>query len=61
MDNVKILIIEDEKEPNQPLAELIEANNFLAVQCYDGESGLVKTSSQQCSRICSYQARPKSL
>lgn len=51
MDNIKILIIEDDKELNQQLAELIEGNGFLVEQCYDGESGLVKASSQQYQLI----------
>ena len=51
MDNVKILIIEDDKELNHQLAELIEDNGFIAEQSYDGESGLVMASSERYQLI----------
>lgn len=47
MDNVKILIIEDDKELNYQIAEMLRANGYLVEQCYDGDSGLIKASSQQ--------------
>ncbi|MDO6427772.1 response regulator transcription factor [Thalassotalea sp. 1_MG-2023] len=51
MNRVKILIIEDDIELNHQLTELIQANGFFVEQCFDGESGLVKASSQQYQLI----------
>lgn len=43
----KILIIEDDKELNHQISQLLEQKGYETEQCYDGESGLIKASSQQ--------------
>lgn len=48
MDNkIKILVIEDDKELNQQLAELLVSRGYDVEQCYDGDNGLHRASSGQ--------------
>lgn len=51
MDNVKILIIEDDRELNHQLSELLEQNGYAVARSYDGETGLVMASSEQYQLI----------
>jgi DNA-binding response OmpR family regulator len=47
MSNFNILIIEDDKILNQQLTELLTLKGYQVEQCFDGETGLLKASSQQ--------------
>lgn len=51
MDNVKILIIEDDRELNHQLSELLEQNGYAVARSYDGETGLVMASSERYQLI----------
>lgn len=44
---VKILIVEDDKELSDQIAELLLKQDYKVEQCFDGEAGLVKASTQQ--------------
>ena len=37
---MRILVVEDEKRLARTIGDLLEANNYTADLCYDGESGL---------------------
>tara|TARA_B110001452_G_C15149486_1_gene400073 strand:- start:235 stop:924 length:690 start_codon:yes stop_codon:yes gene_type:complete len=43
---LKILIIEDDKELNQQIAEILSSDGYQIVQSYDGEDGLIRASSE---------------
>lgn len=45
-DKIKILIVEDDIELNQQIAELLQSKSYSVTQCFDGEQGLVTASSQ---------------
>ena len=45
--NLSILVVEDDKELNQQLSELLVSNQYHVAQCYDGEHGLVQAASGQ--------------
>jgi two-component system response regulator PfeR len=47
MSDFNILIIEDDKILNQQLTELLTLKGYKVEQCFDGETGLLKASSQQ--------------
>jgi len=47
MTEFYILVIEDDKILNQQLTELLISKGYKVEQCFDGESGLVRASSQQ--------------
>ncbi len=47
MSDFNILIIEDDKVLNQQLTELLTLKGYQVEQCFDGETGLLKASSQQ--------------
>lgn len=47
MSDFNILIIEDDKILNQQLTELLTLKGYQVEQCFDGETGLLKASSQQ--------------
>ena len=42
---MRILVVEDEKRLARTIGDLLEANNYTADLCYDGESGLGKALS----------------
>ena len=48
---IKVLIIEDDQELSQQLRELLEKQSYIVEQCFDGETGLVKASSNQFQLI----------
>jgi DNA-binding response OmpR family regulator len=47
MSDFNILIIEDDKILNLQLTELLTLKGYQVEQCFDGETGLLKASSQQ--------------
>ena len=47
MSDLNILIIEDDKILNQQLTELLTLKGYQVEQCFDGETGLLKATSQQ--------------
>jgi two-component system response regulator PfeR len=47
MSTFYILLIEDDKILNQQLTDLLTAKNYKVEQCFDGEEGLLRASSQQ--------------
>ncbi len=49
--NVTILIIEDDQELNNQLAELLCQKGYEVEQCFDGETGLIKASSDHYQLI----------
>lgn len=44
-NKIRILVIEDDKELNQQLAELLKSRGYEVEQCYDGDNGLHRASS----------------
>ena len=51
MKKIKILIIEDDRELNHQLSELLEQNGYAVARSYDGETGLVMASSERYQLI----------
>jgi len=47
MSDFNILVIEDDKILNHQLTELLTSKGYIVEQCFDGESGLLRASSQQ--------------
>ncbi|NQZ88478.1 MAG: response regulator transcription factor [Colwellia sp.] len=47
MSNFNILVIEDDKVLNHQLTELLTLKGYQVEQCFDGETGLLRASSQQ--------------
>jgi two-component system response regulator PfeR len=47
MSDFKVLVIEDDKILNQQLTELLSLKGYQVEQCFDGETGLLRASSQQ--------------
>ena len=47
MSDFNILVIEDDKILNQQLTEILTLKGYQVEQCFDGESGLLRASSQQ--------------
>tara|TARA_B110000014_G_C20089590_1_gene570276 strand:- start:782 stop:1468 length:687 start_codon:yes stop_codon:yes gene_type:complete len=47
MPDFNILLIEDDKILNQQLTELLTLKGYQVEQCFDGETGLLRASSQQ--------------
>ena len=47
MNDFNILVVEDDEILNQQLTELLTSKGYQVEQCFDGESGLVRASSQQ--------------
>ena len=46
-NNVKILLVEDDKELSDQLTECLQAKGYEVEQCFDGETGFVRASSNQ--------------
>lgn len=47
MPTINILLIEDDNILNQQLTDLLSTKGYNVEQCYDGEQGLLRASSQQ--------------
>ena len=47
MPDINILLIEDDNILNQQLTDLLTAKGYKVEQCFDGEEGLLRASSQQ--------------
>lgn len=50
-NNIKILLIEDDRELSHQLTDLLQTKGYEVEQCFDGESGFVRASSNQHQMI----------